>query len=125
LFANSNRHTLAARGIKRYSLFEREKGGRSMSAMNIEINSSITGSKRTKLIVAAVVAGITVMCIMFVVGLFLIKILWAWTVPDLFPGAVQQGLVAKSISWLTAGKLAIFIAILAGIVRGHQADKKD
>ncbi len=96
-----------------------------MSAMNIEINSSITGSKRTKLIVAAVVAGITVMCIMFVVGLFLIKILWAWTVPDLFPGAVQQGLVAKSISWLTAGKLAIFIAILAGIVRGHQADKKD
>jgi hypothetical protein len=96
-----------------------------MSAMNIEINSSITGSKRTKLIVAAVVAGITVMCIMFVVGLFLIKILWAWTVPDLFPGAVQQGLVAKSISWLTAGKLALFIAILAGIVRGHQADKKD
>ena len=65
------------------------------------------------------------MCIMFVVGLFLIKILWAWTVPDLFPGAVQQGLVAKSISWLTAGKLALFIAILAGIVRGHQADKKD
>ena len=96
-----------------------------MSGMNIEINSSITGSKRTKLIVAAVVAGITVMCIMFVVGLFLIKILWAWTVPDLFPGAVQQGLVAKSISWLTAAKLAIFIAILAGIVRGHQTDKKD
>ncbi len=96
-----------------------------MSGMNIEINSGITGSKRTKLIVAAVVAGITVMCIMFVVGLFLIKILWAWTVPDLFPGAVQQGLVAKSISWLSAGKLAIFIAILAGIVRGYQADKKN
>jgi hypothetical protein len=96
-----------------------------MSGMNIEISNSITGSKRAKLIVAAVVAGITVMCIMFVVGLFLIKILWAWTVPDLFPGAVQQGLVAKSISWLTASKLAIFIAILAGIVRGHQADKKD
>ena len=96
-----------------------------MSGMNIDINSSITGSKRTKIIVAAVVAGITVMCIMFVVGLFLIKILWAWTVPDLFPGGVQQGLVAESISWLTAAKLAIFIAILAGIVRGHQADKKD
>ena len=96
-----------------------------MSGFNVEINSSITEPKRTKLIVAAIAAGITVTIIMFVVGLFLIKLLWAWTVPDLFPGAVQQGLVAKSISWLAAAKVAIFIAILAGIVRGHQADKKD
>ena len=96
-----------------------------MSGFNVEINSSITGPKRTKLIVAAIVAGITVMIIMFVVGLFLIKMLWAWTVPDLFPGAVQQGLVAKSISWLTAAKVALLIAILAGVARGHQAGKKD
>jgi hypothetical protein len=50
-----------------------------------------------------------------VLALFLIKLLWAWTIPDLFPGAVEQGLVARSISWLTAFKLAIFVAVLAGM----------
>jgi hypothetical protein len=51
----------------------------------------------------------------FVLALFLIKLLWAWTIPDLFPGAVEQGLVARSISWLTAFKLAIFVTVLAGM----------
>lgn len=65
--------------------------------------------------VAALVAGIVVIVfIMFVVGLLLIKALWAWTVPDLFPGAVQQGLVAASISWATAAKVALFLAVLFG-----------
>jgi ubiquinone/menaquinone biosynthesis C-methylase UbiE len=59
----------------------------------------------------------------FVVALFVIKLLWAWTVPDLFPGAVEQGLVAGSLSWLTAAKLAIFMAVLSGISGGHQAQK--
>ena len=75
----------------------------------------MTGSK----VAGLIVAGITVACIAFVVVLFLIKFLWAWTIPDLFPGAVEQGLVAKTISWLTAGKIAIFIAILSGIAGGH------
>jgi hypothetical protein len=35
-------------------------------------------------------------------------------VPDLFPGAVQQGLVAGSISWGTAAKVALFLAVLSG-----------
>ncbi len=26
-----------------------------------------------------------------VVVLLVVKLLWAWTIPDLFPGAVQQG----------------------------------
>ena len=43
------------------------------------------------------------------------KLLWAWTIPDLFPGDVEQGLVAGSISWLNALKVAIFVAVLAGI----------
>jgi hypothetical protein len=51
----------------------------------------------------------------FVLVLLLIKLLWAWTIPDLFPGAVEQGLVAGSISWLTALKIAIFVAVIAGI----------
>ena len=65
--------------------------------------------------IAAMIAGIVVIvCIVFAVGLLLLKALWAWTVPDLFPGAVQQGLVAGSISWGTAAKVALFFAILSG-----------
>ena len=64
---------------------------------------------------AAMVAGIVVIvCVVFILGLLLIKALWAWTVPDLFPGAVQQGLVAGSISWGTAAKVALFLAVLSG-----------
>ncbi|MBN2567767.1 hypothetical protein JXB02_06825 [Candidatus Woesearchaeota archaeon] len=62
-----------------------------------------------------VAGGLMVAAIVFLVMLFLIKVLWAWTVPSLFPGAVAQGLVAGSISWFTAFKLAIFLALLAGI----------
>jgi len=79
----------------------------------------------TKTRVAAIVAAaLTAACVVFVVVLFLIKFLWAWTVPDLFPGAVKQGLVAETISWLTAIKLAIFIAVLSGIAGGHRSHKK-
>jgi len=51
----------------------------------------------------------------FIIALFLVKLLWAWTIPDLFPGAVQQGLIAHSISWFTSLKVAIFVAVLAGL----------
>ena len=50
----------------------------------------------------------------FVLVLLLVRWLWAWTVPDLFPKAVEMGYVARSISWFTAFKLAIFMAVLAG-----------
>jgi len=70
--------------------------------------------------IAAIVAGVVgIVCVAFVVGLLLIKALWAWTVPDLFPGAVQQGLVAGSISWGTAAKLALFVAVLLGGLGGR------
>ena len=82
--------------------------------------------KMTKSNIAGIIiAGITVACIAFVAVLLLIKFLWAWTVPDLFPGAVEQGLVAGSISWLTAVKLAIFVAVLSGIAGGNRCNKKD
>ncbi len=51
----------------------------------------------------------------FLAVLLLLKLLWAWTIPDLFPGAVEQGLVAGKISWYTAFKVAIFVSALAGI----------
>lgn len=34
---------------------------------------------------------------------------WAWVIPDLFPGAVSQGLVAASISWLAGFKLLLLV----------------
>ncbi|MDP6503239.1 MAG: hypothetical protein QF886_06470, partial [Planctomycetota bacterium] len=40
-----------------------------------------------------------------------------WTVVDLFPGAVEQGLIAKDISWLTAVKIAIVLAVLASFMK--------
>ena len=66
-------------------------------------------------------AGAAVACVAFVVVLLLLKALWAWTIPDLFPGAVEQGLVAGTISWVTAVKLALFIAILTGLSGSRHA----
>ncbi len=64
----------------------------------------------------AIVPGmIVVFLLVLVVTLFLLKVLWAWTIPDLFPGAVEQGLVVGEISWYTSFKVAIFLAVLAGI----------
>ena len=50
---------------------------------------------------------------------FIIKLLWAWTIPDLFPGAVETGLIAKEISWFTSFKLAIFLTVITGIVKSN------
>ncbi|MDQ7798145.1 MAG: hypothetical protein RDU76_04265 [Candidatus Edwardsbacteria bacterium] len=58
---------------------------------------------------------LALMAISLVVALLIVKILWAWTIPDLFPGAVEQGLVVKSISWLTSLKVAILVVVFAGI----------
>lgn len=72
-------------------------------------------------VAAIIVGGIVLACVAFGVFLLVIKALWAWTVPDLFPGAVAQGLVAKSISWGAVAKLALFLALLAGLGRGGSA----
>ena len=50
---------------------------------------------------------------------FLIKFLWAWTIPDLFPGAVEQGLIASEISWFTSLKLALFFGLLTSAVKAN------
>jgi len=69
---------------------------------------------------AVVCGGVVVACAVFVAGLLLIKLLWAWTIPDIFPKAVEQGLVAGTISWFTAMKVAGFIAVLAGFPGGFR-----
>ena len=71
-------------------------------------------TKLQQLIFAVIPLFLGIMAIAFLV----IKLLWAWTIPDLFPGAVEQGLVAAEISWLTSFKLAIFFGILTGASKG-------
>jgi hypothetical protein len=76
-----------------------------------------------KWLVAIVPGVLALILLAFIVALFLVKILWAWTIPDLFPGAAEQGLIAKEISWYTSLKVAIFVAALAGIA-GIRRGKK-
>lgn len=44
--------------------------------------------------------------------LVLLKLLWAFTVPEIFPGAVREGLIAATLSWTAAFKVAIFIFVV-------------
>jgi hypothetical protein len=76
-------------------------------------------------IAGIIVAGVVGAVVAFVILLLLIKLLWAWTIPDLFPGAVEQGLVAATISWATAGKIAILMAVFSGMASGHHARTTD
>ena len=74
----------------------------------------------------AVVPGLVVLgFVVFVLALLLVKLLWGWTVPDLFPGAVEQGLVARSISWYTALKVALLVAVLSALTSGFRHSKED
>ncbi len=66
-------------------------------------------------LIAIIPGAIALFAIVLIVALFLIKILWGWTIPDLFPGAVSQGLIASQISWFTLFKVAIFLGVFAGI----------
>ena len=50
----------------------------------------------------------------FVPSLVVFKFVWAWVVPDLFPGAVDQGLIVANLTWLAAFKLAVLVAVLSG-----------
>lgn len=62
------------------------------------------------------VAGVTItivsMAVALAIGVILIKVLWVWTIPDLFPAAVDQGLISTELSWLDALKLVGIVAIL-------------
>ena len=57
---------------------------------------------------------------LFVVSLLVFRFVWGWVMPDVLPGAVDQGLVAESLSWSTSAKLALPIAILGGMFGFHR-----
>ncbi len=72
----------------------------------------------TILIQAAIVFGITIIVLKFV---------WAWMVPDLFPGAVVEGLISAELSWKTALKFAAIMVVLTGAngsFKGTNSTKK-
>ncbi len=76
------------------------------------------------LIPGAIGVAISVGIGFFLLALLLIKVLWSWTIPDLFPGAVRQGLIAREITWYTALKVAVFVGIIAGGIRGKSHKEK-
>lgn len=72
----------------------------------------------------AITGVLALIAVYAVIVLLLVKLLWAWTIPDIFPGAVSQGLIVGSISWYTAFKIAVFVAVLAGLAgvrRGRES----
>ena len=72
----------------------------------------------------AITGVLALIAVYAVIVLLMVKLLWAWTIPDIFPGAVSQGLMAGSISWYTAFKIAVFVAVLAGLAgvrRGRES----
>lgn len=60
---------------------------------------------------------IIIIVLFFVFGIFLIKLFWMWTIPEIFPGAVKQGLIVENISWFNALKLSILFSMIAGLTR--------
>ena len=50
----------------------------------------------------------------FVTSVIVFKFVWAWVVPDLFPGAVAQGLITADLTWFATLKLAVLLAALSG-----------
>ena len=67
----------------------------------------------TNWVTVAITVFVTV-AVMFVISLVVFRFVWGWVVPDLLPGAVDQGLIVADLTWLTAFKLAVLVAVLSG-----------
>ena len=46
--------------------------------------------------------------LMLILMSFLLKLFWAWIVPELLPGVVAQGLIVPALTWSLAFKLVLF-----------------
>jgi len=53
-----------------------------------------------------------------VIAVVLFKFLRAWVVPDLFPRAVEPGLIVVDLTWLSSLNLAVLFAVLSGFYPG-------
>jgi hypothetical protein len=80
--------------------------------MEKEIEQQI--EKRVAQGVARGTAILIAVAVTFVMSVIVFKFVWAWVVPDLFPGAVAQGLISADLTWLATLKLAVLVAVLGG-----------
>jgi len=74
-------------------------------------------------VTAVISAVIAIAGVVIALSFLMLKLLWAWVIPDLFPGAVSQGLVTAEISWWTSFKLAIFLGVMGGFLKGIKIGK--
>ena len=92
-----------------------------MNEMEDKIEEKVTTVMTTAitiLIQAAIVFGIS---------LIVLKFVWGWMVPDLFPGAVAEGLISAELTWKTALKFAAIMVVLNGAngsFKGTNSSKK-
>jgi hypothetical protein len=70
--------------------------------------------KRVTRGVSVGIAILVAVAVAFVISVVVFKFVWAWVVPDLFPGAVAQGLISADLTWLASLKLAVLVAVLSG-----------
>jgi len=87
-----------------------------MSEQNNNFEKQLSDEVETR-VTEGVSRGVSILVsvvITFVIAVILFKFVWAWVVPDLFPGAVEQGLVASDLTWLASIKLAVLVAVLGG-----------
>ncbi len=71
-----------------------------------------------KRVTEGVTSGVTILvqvAVTFVIMVVVLKFVWAWVVPDLFPGAVAEGLINADLTWLATVKLAVLVAVLSGV----------
>ena len=64
--------------------------------------------------VTVAITALIQVAIMFVISLVLFKVVWAWVVPDLFAGAVEEGLIVAELTWSASLKLAVLVGVLGG-----------
>lgn len=61
--------------------------------------------------VGAIVLFLGIAIVLILVSAFLMTAVWGWVVPDVFAGAVEQGVLPASISLAQALKLSILLWI--------------
>jgi hypothetical protein len=49
----------------------------------------------------------------FVISMIVFKLVWAWVVPCLFPGAVAEGAASSNLTWLASVTPFVLVAVLS------------
>jgi len=71
--------------------------------------------KQVEKAVTSVITILVTVAVAFVVTVVLLKFVWAWVVPDLFPGAVDQGILLAELTWLETVKFVVLVGMLSGL----------